>query len=748
MSMKHFTLFALAALGAFSLSAQSKIDNPGRLVVNATNDLIVSSRSALQPVRVPLDVEPDRRYSVIVTLDSEASQRILDRDGVEVISRNGDMAVVSITAPEMEALAALPEVRSLSLGDRSVALMNKARVTAGVDQVHAGTQLAGKSYRGRGVIAGLMDQGLDPNHINFLDANGEPRATCLWTISGGNASVQTYDTPQKIKNFSTEMRTATHGTHVLGIMAGSYNGPSDYAFINNAGNLQVKKQVGANSKNPFYGIATEAELAIACGEFRNNNVPVGVERVVTYAESKGMPAVVNVSIGNTTGPHDGTDDESRWFARLGEKAIICMSAGNDGDAPVSVRRDFSANPAALGSFVGTSSTEGIVEFWGNGPDVFNVTFIAVNAKTGETVYSYKIDKNLAGQSVTITGNYYTSAGYIHDPVFNSTFGEQGVLLLTTNVSPNNNRYSCRADLQLQGSGSDVVVGFIVEGKAGIIVDGYAFGGTIFSSAGAEGFTDGSPDCSINGMACGDNIIVVGSYNNKQSWPVLNMKTYSYTSEEPDGALSLYSSYGTTYDGRSLPDVCAPGRGVASSYSKYYIEGNDTDTNILPAMYTGKSRNSYWQVSQGTSMSSPFVAGVIATWLQADPSLTVADVKDIIAATADKDEFTAADPRRAGMGKINALAGLKHILGIAGIADIAPDKADIFVESTDGRNFSISSPGAQRISVDVVSLSGMTVASQTVGAESIDLDLSKLAAGVYVIRIATPATTLTEKISVN
>ena len=71
----------------------------------------------------------------------------------------------------------------------------------------------------------------------------------------------------------------------------------------------------------------------------------------------------------------------------------------------------------------------------------------------------------------------------------------------------------------------------------------------------------------------------------------------------------------------------------------------------------------WGVMTGTSMASPTVAGIIALWLQANPNLSVSDVKSILAESAIKDNFTQG-PKSAHFGpngKIDALAGMRLVL---------------------------------------------------------------------------------------
>lgn len=67
------------------------------------------------------------------------------------------------------------------------------------------------------------------------------------------------------------------------------------------------------------------------------------------------------------------------------------------------------------------------------------------------------------------------------------------------------------------------------------------------------------------------------------------------------------------------------------------------------------------VNSGTSMAAPAATGIIALWLQANPNLTTADVRETIRETSAYDSFCHEADDQAGMGKINALKGLEYIL---------------------------------------------------------------------------------------
>ena len=72
------------------------------------------------------------------------------------------------------------------------------------------------------------------------------------------------------------------------------------------------------------------------------------------------------------------------------------------------------------------------------------------------------------------------------------------------------------------------------------------------------------------------------------------------------------------------------------------------------------------------MSAPHVAGICALWLQADPTLSADRLLEIATATADMSLADESDLRSGAHGCIDAVAGLRRIVGDTGIRDIASE----------------------------------------------------------------------------
>ena len=70
------------------------------------------------------------------------------------------------------------------------------------------------------------------------------------------------------------------------------------------------------------------------------------------------------------------------------------------------------------------------------------------------------------------------------------------------------------------------------------------------------------------------------------------------------------------------------------------------------------------------MAAPTVAGVMALWLQAKPTLTAAEVRTLLAKTSYYNSSMGQLPNNQyGMGQINALAGMRELLNTTSLSEI-------------------------------------------------------------------------------
>lgn len=729
--MKKLLFCVAVATGCcLASTAQSKINNAGHLQILEFNRM----QEELAKVSPQRAAALSKDVTVYVTLSEGATVADLEAEGIKVLDNTADMAIVSLPITAVEPLAEKDFVKCIDFGYQAAPFMDQARALSFMEGVYEGTaEGLDKAYRGEGVYVGLYDTGLDPNHINFTDHNGNTRVKAVYLANNGQVSP--YDTPEKVAVFTTDDRTMSHGTHVLGSITGRDDIPGTYAY---AEGTSIKT---ADGNIPYYGVAPEADILVGCGSFDDMSINAGIGAVVDRAKQDGRPVIVNLSLGHNRGSHDPRETVNRYLDSRAQDAIVVVAAGNEGGSQISIERDFTRATSIRTSIVpdGTNAkakTYYSAEFWSNSETPFTAQLVLFDKVSKKTVST----KDITGKSGSLTWNANT------DDVFAANFESGSSVTAYWGVDSSTNRYNLTMLNSIQAKTGDVVFGIIINGEAGMRLNGYcdAYDGysesevRFASQTGWAGSITGSDIGSINGMACGYNTISVGAWVSRTTVPYLGGGKYSYNAGEGVGSIAGFSSYGKSGDGRQLPIVCAPGAQIISSVSRYWVSNDNVDESNWSAKATANNTTYPWYYMQGTSMATPFVAGAIALWLEACPGLRGTDAQRIIAETSTKDSFvTALNEDHWGAGKINVLAGLKKAIELsASIESTLADNADknLMVLSKGGKQFEVSCVGVDNLSCVLHNLQGSAVASANTTGDTIDLDASSLQNGIYVLTV--------------
>ncbi len=273
----------------------------------------------------------------------------------------GNFARGDVDLADLEAVASHPMVIQLAYGGGYQPLLDTSveEITArenaqvpGVWKVDTTTGVFGGS-RGAGVLIGVIDTGIDIHHPVFLAPGSGSKTTRIkriWdmgipphdgigspdmSLLQGNVTYGVEYTEQMINDFLQKKPGAKkvkhkdcygHGTHVASIAAGD-------------GRATHKKK-----QWEFVGVAPEADLIIVKLFFPQVEPPVDesrrfedavtyIERVAKTPDLKDRPVVINASLGENLGPHDGLvawDQllETRYKGAA-RKAFVA-AAGNDG----------------------------------------------------------------------------------------------------------------------------------------------------------------------------------------------------------------------------------------------------------------------------------------------------------------------------------------------------------------------------------------------------------------------------------
>lgn len=617
-------LFA-APLAAQSDGALRLLRRPDARGSVPTRELLSDAPAALQAGAVAIERTPDGRtlVGVLVRVVDSTAIDALRAAGARITSIAGDVVSARMPIDALDRLDAVAGIRAAQAA-RVLALKPQADESMRAIQADALRSYGPGGWSGttgEGTLIGVYDTGLDVQHPDFVDDTGASRVRSLWdqTRSGtppagyGYGHHCTHASLQALVDSGTgcpQRDVNGHGTHVTGTAAGDGSALSDRTYA---------------------GVAPEAELVVVKGGdgfFSETRMVDGLVWLRDQAQALGRPMVVNVSISSQSGPHDGTRLLERAIDNLSRPGfVVVVASGNDGQnantAPPQLephyfhaRRFASAAPSRMTFEVPTYSATLPCDFniialtmWYDASDSVEVTVVRPNSARTSAAMGSTVTDDAVGGRVIIDN---ASAG--PDPENN---GGEVVILID----------GC------EGGGPPVAGIWSIEVQSraatpsGAPIDlwlntRFIVGQRIF---GREGFDNrllvGSPGSARSA-------ITVGAFASRMCWPGTNSSA-CYTEREAIGDLARFSSGGPSRDGRTKPEIVAPGIAVMSARS--------TGSSASP-LRTHPS--GAYVAYEGTSMAAPHVTGTVSLLMQHVPALGHVQARDILMRTATRDNFTA------------------------------------------------------------------------------------------------------------
>ncbi len=589
-------------------------------------------------------------FQAFIRVDGEEDLSALRTAGVKVNARFDNFVTVQIPASAMTEVMSMTCVREISFA-RPLSLHNdSARSLSCIDRVHDGQGMVAP-LTGRGVIVGIIDTGIDFNHVNLCGIDGKTRVKAVYmpcdttgprpVVGGDTLPGSCYESPDMIAMLTTDFNGTSHGTHTLGTAAGSYRA------------------------NGWYGVATEADL-VACGmpgdSLSDANVANALKYIFDYADRVNKPCVVNMSIGTNEGPNNGTSFMCRTFEALSGPGRICvLSAGNDGNVPVRFNHRLAGDGDVVTTLMRGKSSgtqhNGYVSMWSDGASVHRSRLVAINRGDNSIGYASPWIGLQDEDSV------FTLSSEV-EPDFARFF--TGEVQFASAMEPQFNQAGDRIGDRFHSFwifdatiSSDYLLGLQYTSSDEVELVGWSTKDDYFDTFGIDGMVGGSTQGSISDLATTDSVISVGAYCSRKSYYDSNNELYTYNRCTPDD-IAYFSSYGPDESGIERPDLCAPGFAVISSANRYH---DSSHYQHMPPGVTVSGVEYPYSVIYGTSMSAPVVTGVIAMMLQLNPSLTVSDVREAFRASSVKDAFvTGGDHSKWGFGKLDAWSAVDAVIG--------------------------------------------------------------------------------------
>lgn len=646
----------------------------------------------------------------------------------------GRILTADIPVSVLEKTGSVAGVERIELAAPVSNKMDIARAEAGADLAHQGADGLERPYKGKDVIVGVVDQGFEYTHLAFKDEAGENmRILRAWNQRGFGDPPAAYpygsEYPLPIMigavGYDT-FRDQFHGTHVANIAA------------------------GADIQSGLYGVAPQSDLIFVSYDTTTDQILDGISYIFDHADRLEKPCVVNVSIGSHLGPHDGTSLADQALEALsGPGRIIVGAVGNEGSSNMHVSKHVTPDDPlmVIPSFYDENTHQYYVDIWGEVGKKYTVQPIVVNHLKGRVV----------GEGISLSCDDYDTKTQTFTIEEHSVAGE---VILAASNSHDNGRGNITVISNFGALGSNRLVGLLVstEETEGCDIHAWNLYQTPFvanDNCVKGGFTPGDSNHlagEVGGTSRG--IISVGSYTNRLSWKNIEGLPYSYEGyDAKDGEHSPFSSCGPTVDGRMKPEICAPGFTILSAAQRFAIQTGTCAARTQDA----KGNYYYYEQMGGTSMAAPYVTGSVALWLEANPTLSPDDVRNILRYTARLDNFTGdlgssedhpypAGDSKWGYGKIDTYRGLLAAINYDEVVN------DLLLDGVsaptldEGRNLRACFDRATRRLLPVLPGTRIEVYSATGQRVLTDAtDLSHLPAGTYVVRLIRGHHVATQKI---
>lgn len=726
---KPLTLLSLLLAGAtLSMSAQSEASDSK--LDGALQSLLQQQRhsraTGVQQMNYgPRSFRVDEALSLLVlTNQPEKLVAFVKAAGYHANYIVDQLVVVNAPISFVPQLNARPDVLQVDLSQQHGLFMKEARKVSNVDVIHKGGFGLKTPFKGKGVVIGVIDQGFQYRHPAFLKADGTTRVRAMWNRYNQATKTQ----PLLGENIPDDGEaTGSHATHVTGIAAGS--------------------DVG----NGFYGVAPEADIIMIPSTFKDGDILEEVKYIKKFAEDEGKPWVINMSFGSNIGPHDGMTMTDRAISRLtGKGGIIAAAMGNERELHLHTSGSVAPSEDKY-IFVEADRDPAnewiILDLWGQATDRkfhFNITPVVLSKNKVE-------EKDV---------NYLRSVGSTYNRQINSVSGKEqhffqfNIKTLRETLGDNNAKFGVKLVLTRNEKKTHDIHGWTND-RAGTISTEAPLSHQTKTLLGDNKYQVG------NGAASIPTAIAVASYNSTVSFTSYTAKGTFHVGVGTESDVSNFSNLGPFLNDKyPKPSIAAPGAIISSAFNSFASDFDPKD-NLITDVYSKGNKDYYYGAMQGTSMATPFVSGVIALWLEANPNLSYDDIIEIFKKTALRDEFfkknvlNTSDQQWSasfGYGKIDAYVGLKEVLKLPNAIERVSNSAAPVTIAMHSDSWSILFNNAERFAnVRIVDMAGKTVAQHQFAAlqqgEERLIDFKQLPAGTYLLNIQTAGSHTTHRVLV-
>ncbi len=719
--------------------------------LQAQEQVAVARTFSIGMQRLVDESKPGDPADVLIKGDPEQIISFVYSVGGQVKYTAGRIVAARIPVGGAESSSSYPGIEKIDpVYGKIVTLDEQVDINNKIAEVRNGRAPLSRKYKGKGVVIGFLDTGIDFGHPDFLKDDSTTRIRYAWdqTLTNGpqippqfgygnecdSSDINAGKCPLKDNN--------GHGTKVAGIAAG-----------------------GGRIDSNITGVAPEADIIVVKinlnGSFLTSVVD-GINYIFKKADELGKPVVINTSVGTYFGSHDGKDLATQAIDyMINEKPgrAIVAAVGNAGR--YNMHLSYKVNKDTQFTWFKFNPKLGLVyfELWADTADFNRVNF-RLSAESPDDFSccykqkSYNIQKDF---------NLKPGIGIMKDSIKTPYGICIGIATFYAEII--DGRYVL--DVVIRPDSTNYLFNFSTYGKGKFDIWSHPLlTGTSEMVSDVPTVTEYPPiahyrkpdnkKSMVSSWACSSSVLTVGSYINRNSYKSYTGATVYLNGIQGD--MEPTSSLGPTRDGRIKPDLLSSGQNVLTPLALWE---RNSYLNSNPSRLT----ESGWHTRfGGTSAAAPIGAGAVALFFEKYPEARAEDVIHVFTETALADSFTGSIPNdKAGFGKLDLFAAMTAESGCSDPAALNYNPAALFsygpcfydssatgIAAADIGSFRVyPNPAADFIIADIRALSesgrisiygmdGRLIGEQnfSVSRQKLNFDIRNWPRGMYLLRIET------------
>ncbi|MEY8355434.1 S8 family peptidase [Lachnospiraceae bacterium 54-53] len=396
---------------------------------------------------------------------------------------------------------------------------------------------------GQGILIGIIDTGIDYQHMVFRNDDGTSRLLSIWdqTVQDGpipEGFTFGSEYPREVINQALASEnplsivpttdTNGHGTAMASVIAGRPIAEQSFTGVVPEAELVIVKMKEAkqNLKDIFF----VPENALC---YQESDILLGVRYLLSVSARLNRPLVICLALGTSQEGHDGHGVLSSYLTYIVQLPGIgvSVSAGNEGNKN---RHYFNNTPAApfYNDFelrIGENESEFSMEIWPYAPQRLSIDISSPNRESTQPIYP------AIGDCRRFNFIFTQTVVWVNNYLFEEESGDQMILIRFENATPGIWYFRAQAL-------DNEPFSFHVWLPSGDLISNDTF------------FLNPNPDTTITGPGNGSHQLTVTAYN------------------QFNDSILGESSRGYTRSGLVKPDIAAPGYQLACA-----VPGNQYGT---------------------------------------------------------------------------------------------------------------------------------------------------------------------------